>query len=100
MQSPILHLNNSMKDAHRLMQIHKDVGGTGQGRRYGLDVLNKSGVMFVAAAWEAFVEEVATQAIDHILDEANSHDQIPLPIRKAAAKSTKMTVWESVGRKL
>ncbi|MHA3025496.1 HEPN domain-containing protein [Chromohalobacter israelensis] len=102
MDSPVLHLKNSMKDARRLMQIHKDVGGTGQGRRYGLDVLNKSGVMFVAAAWEAFVEEAATQAIDHILDEAESHNQVPLPIRKAAAKGLEthkndLKVWDLAG---
>ena len=100
--SPILHLNASMKDARRLMQIHKDVGGMGQGRRYGLDVLNKSGVMFVAAAWEAFVEEVATQAIDHFLKKAKSHDVIPLPIRKATAKGleehkNELKVWDLAG---
>ena len=84
--SPILHLNERMKDARRLMEIHKDVGGTSQGRRYGLDILNKSGVIFVAAAWEAFIEEVATQAIDYFLKNAKSHSDIPLPIRKATAK--------------
>ncbi len=100
--SPILHLNASMKDARRLMEIHKDVGGTGQGRRYGLDVLNKSGVMFVAAAWEAFVEEAAAQAIDHFLKEATSHADIPLPIRKATAKGleehkNELKVWDLAG---
>lgn len=102
MTSPILHLNESMKDARRLMKIHKDVGGMSQGRRYGLDVLNKGGVMFVAAAREAFVEEVATQAIDHVLKMVKSHDDIPLPIRKATAKGLKehkneLKVWELAG---
>ena len=102
MASPIHHLNQSMKDARRLMKIHKDVGGTGQGRRYGLDVLNKSGVMFVAGAWEAFIEEVATQAIGHILENVTSHDKIPLPIRKATAKGleadkNELKVWDLAG---
>jgi hypothetical protein len=102
MKSPIRHLNESMKDARRLMEIHKDVGGTGQGRRYGLDVLNKSGVMFVSAAWEAFIEEVAIQAIDHILKKAPSHDKVPLPIRKATAKGlegdkNELKVWGLAG---
>lgn len=102
MTSPILHLKESMKDARRLMEIHKDVGGTGQGRRYGLDVLNKSGVMFLAAAWEAFVEEAATQAIDHFLNSASSHNDVPLPIRKATAKGLEehkdeLKVWELAG---
>ena len=102
MISPIRHLNESMKDAKRLMEIHKDVGGTGQGRRYGLDVLNKSGVMFVSAAWEAFVEEVAVQSVDHFMNEANSHNDVPLPIRKATAKGlesdkNELKVWDLAG---
>jgi len=102
MTSPIVNLGESMKDAKRLLQIHADVGGTDQGRRYGLDVLNKSGVLFVAAAWEAFVEDVATQAIDHILSEAKDYRSIPLPIRKAAAKElaedkNDLKVWDLAG---
>jgi hypothetical protein len=102
MTHPIHHLNKSMKDARRLMEIHKDVGGTGHGRRYGLDVLNKSGAMFVAAAWEAFVEEAAVLAINHILDKAKSHNDVPLPIRKATAKGleqdkNELKVWDLAG---
>ena len=88
-----------MKDAKRLLEIHSDIGGNEQGRRYGIDVLNKSGVMFVAASWEAFVEDVAIQAIDHILNSSKDHSSIPLPIKKATAKGLKedkndLKVWE------
>ena len=91
-----------MKDAKRLLEIHSDIGGTEQGRRYGIEVLNKSGVMFVAAAWEAFVEDIATQAIDHILSKSADHSSIPLPIRKAAAKGleddkNELKVWDLAG---
>ena len=103
MPHPIVNLTESMKDAKRLLEIHSDVGGTEQGRRYGLDVLNKSGVMFVAAAWEAFVEDVATQAIDYILSVAKDYTSIPLPIRKATAKGleadkNELKVWDLAGR--
>ena len=102
MPSPITNLSQSMKDAKRLLQIHSDVGGTDQGRRYGLDVLNKSGVLFVSAAWEAFVEDTAIQAIDHILDVASDHLSLPLPMRKAAAKAlekdrNELKVWDLAG---
>lgn len=93
---------DSMKDVKRLVEIHADVGGTDQGRRYGLEVLNKSGVIFLAAAWEAFVEDLAIQAIDHILAKAKSHADTPLPIRKAAAKAlaedkNELKVWDLAG---
>ena len=102
MPSPIVNLAESMKDTKRLMEIHADVGGSEQGRRYGLDVLNKSGVMFVAAAWEAFVEDIAVQAIDHILEKATDHTKVPLPIRKASAKGLEfdkndLKVWDLAG---
>jgi len=86
MPSPITNLKESMKDAKRLLQIHSNIGGSEQGRRYGVEVLNKSAVLFVAASWEAFVEDVATQAMDHILNEAKNHESIPKVIRKAVAK--------------
>lgn len=99
MPSPIVNLNQSMEDAKRLLEIHADVGGTAQGRRYGIEVLNKSAVIFIAAAWEAFVEDIATQAIEHIVNEAKDHSSIPLPIRKAAAKGleddkNELRVWD------
>lgn len=99
MPSPIANLKKSMRDVIRLLAIHAQIGGTEQGRRYGIEVLNKSAVIFAAAAWEAFVEDIATQAIDHILSEAADHSSIPLPIRKAAAKGleddqNELKVWE------
>lgn len=102
MPSPIVNLNNSMADVKRLLEIHADIGGTEKGRRWGITVLNKSAVLFVAAAWEAFVEDVATQSIDHILSQANDHESIPLPLRRAAAKKleehpNEIAVWELAG---
>ena len=91
-----------MADAKRLLEIHADIGGSEKGRRWGIDVLNKSAVVFVASAWEAFVEDVATQAIDHIIANATDHEVVPLPVRKAAAKSmeehlNELEVWKLAG---
>lgn len=102
MPSPIVNLKESMADARRLLKIHSDIGGSEKGRRWGIDVLNKSAVIFVAAAWEAFVEDVATQAIDHILQKADDHSSIPLFIRKAVAKKLEqnpheLKVWDLAG---
>ncbi len=102
MPSPIVNLKESMDDARRLLKIHSDIGGSEKGRRWGMDVLNKSAVIFVAAAWEAFIEDVATQAIDHILQQANDHSSIPLSIRKAVAikleqNPHELKVWELAG---
>jgi len=102
MPNPITNLTESMRDVKRLMQIHSDVGGTTQGRRYGLDVLNRSGVVFLAAAWEAFVEDVALQAINHILSVAKNPKAIPLSIRKGVARYVQdskhdLKAWDLAG---
>lgn len=103
MSSPISNLTESMRDVKRLTEIHSDVGGTAQGRRYGLDVLNKSGVVFLAAAWEAFVEDVALQAVDHILNVAKGPKSIPLSIRKGTVKYVEgikhdLKAWDLAGK--
>ena len=96
------NLKESMEDAKRLLEIHADIGGTDKGRRWGVEILNKSAVIFVAAAWEAFVEDVATQAIDHVIAKSDDHETVPLPIRKAAAKNleshlNELEVWKLAG---
>lgn len=91
-----------MEDASRLIDIHTHMGGSEAGRRRGFEVLNKSSVIFLAAAWEAFVEDVATQAIDHLIAKAKDHLSIPLSVRKATAKQIKehkheLSPWDLAG---
>lgn len=102
MGSPILNLVESMNDAKRLMEIHKDIGGSKSGRRYGLDVLNQSSVIFLSSAWESFIEDVVTQSIDHIIDKAPNHNILPNKLLKMAAESLKadphdLRIWDIAG---
>jgi len=41
--------DKNAKDVKRLLQIHADIGGDAKGRRYGLEVLNKSAVVLITA---------------------------------------------------
>lgn len=102
MASPIVKLKANMKDVERLLEIHENIGGTAKGRRYGMEVLNKSALLFACANWEAFVEEVAIQAIDHIIIRAADYNSLPKPLLKAAAKQLKedkneLKVWGLAG---
>ena len=102
MPSPARNLVRNLEDVRRLLAIHTDIGGEGQGRRHGVEVLNKSGVVFIVAAWEAFIEDVAIQATDHLLRHATDPSTLPLPIRKAVAKSLsadkdELAVWKLAG---
>jgi hypothetical protein len=57
-----------MTEVRRLLQIHGQLGGTGPGRRWGSEVLNKSAVVLLVACWEAYLEDLVTHAFDESLN--------------------------------
>jgi len=57
-------------DIDQLWTIHEDWSevGTGAGRRpTEVEVLNRAAIVFVAACWEAFVEDLVLEALDHLI---------------------------------
>lgn len=87
------------KDIERLLQLHAQVGGTGQGRRYGLEVLNKSAIVLITAFWEAYCEDIAAEALAHVVKNAKSSDVLPNELKKQLAKELKgalhdLEVWK------
>lgn len=49
--------------------------GTARGRRFDLEVLNKSAIVLITSYWEAYCEDIAAEALDH----AQAEDQMPGP---------------------
>jgi hypothetical protein len=89
----------NVQDVERLLQIHSQNGGTGKGRRYGLEVLNKSAIVLITAFWEAFCEDLAAEGLEHLVREASSADALPIALKKQIAKELKekinqISVWE------
>lgn len=86
-------------DIDRLWEIHTQVAGAGAGRKHEVEVLNRSAIVFITACWEAYVEDVATEAFDFLLKEATSAAQVPAKVRTLASKELKdapdeKRVWE------
>lgn len=79
-------LAENMRDIARLVEIHEAVGGTKRGRRYRLDVLNRSGIVLLVASWEAFVEDLAGYALGRILATATKPSQFSQEILLAASR--------------
>ena len=77
------------RDVQRLLDLHKDTGGIAQGRRYGLEVLNKSAIVLLTSFWEAYCEDIAAEALAHIVTHAASADKLPIELRKLVANSCK-----------
>jgi hypothetical protein len=73
------------EDVTRLLQIHADVGGDAKGRRFGLEVLNKSAIVLITAIWEAYCEDIAAEALAHIVAHAKSSATLPKEFKKRLA---------------
>jgi len=78
--------DKNCKDIQRLLEIHADVGGDAPGRKWGLEVLNKSAVVLMCAFWEAYCEDLAAEGLAHIVKHAKSADALPELLRKQIAR--------------
>lgn len=92
-------LDENLKDVERLLKLHEQEGGNATGRRYGLEVLNKAAVVLITAYWESYCEDIAEEALEHIVSHAPSSDALPKEIKKIIAKELKgnlseIAVWD------
>ncbi len=87
-------------DVDRLLDIHTRIGGTGPGRRHDVEVLNKGGVVLLTAFWEAYCEDLAAEALQHLITNSANAGVVPLELRKLVAKEFKkqgahdLAAWE------
>jgi hypothetical protein len=90
------------EDIERLLELHEQHGGVQPGRRFGLEVLNKSAIVLITSFWEAYCEDVAAEGLNHIVEKASTSDQLPVDLRKLIAKDLKadvhdLRVWDLAG---
>lgn len=81
--------DKSAQDVQRLLEIHADVGGDAKGRRFGLEVLNKSAIVLITAVWEAYCEDIAAEALEHLIDHTPSASALPKELKKRIASDIK-----------
>jgi hypothetical protein len=82
------------RDIERLLELHKQKGGTQRGRRFGLEVLNKSAIVLITSFWEAYCEDVATEGLNHIIQHTKNANGLPKELRKTIAKDLKEDLHE------
>lgn len=91
--------DRNVKDVDRLLEIHADVGGDAQGRRFGLEVLNKSGIVLITAIWEAYCEDLAAEALEHLVTNVPSGSALPKELKQKIASDIKadkndLAMWD------
>jgi len=89
----------NVKDVERLLEIHADVGGDAKGRRYGLEVLNKSAIVLITAVWEAYCEDIAAEALEHLVNNVSSGSALPKKLKKKIvtdieAEENELAMWD------
>lgn len=78
--------DKNCEDINKLLGFHELSGGSSPGRRYGLEVLNKSAVVLICAIWEAYCEDIAAEGLENIVNDATSADNLSEDIKKQVVK--------------
>ena len=91
--------DKNAKDINRLLELHEATAGTDPGRKYGVEVLNKSAIVLITAFWEAYCEDIAAEGLEHIVEHAESAKALPDELKKIIAKKLKneqhdLAVWK------
>jgi RiboL-PSP-HEPN len=91
-------LSNSA-DISRVFEIHKLLGGSNPGRRRRLEVVNKAAVVLITAIWEAFCEDLAAEALTHLVEHSKSPLSLPMDLRRRIARELakdrhELAVWQ------
>ena len=87
-------LDENLKDVERLMALHAQEGGAAPGSRDNLEVLNKSAVVLITSYWEAYCEDIAAEALEHIVLNTPSASGLPVEIKKLVAREIKNSLNE------
>jgi hypothetical protein len=95
------HLNNfisNLKEVYRLADIHTAVTKPGPGRKHNVEILHKSTVVLLVACWEAFVEDLAENALSAVIAVATDPLVIPAEVRdRIATKLQGPKAWDLAG---
>ncbi len=87
---------------HRLFTIHEGITGDRPGRRYNVEVLNKSAFVFITAYWEAYIEDICREFSSFLVSSSNDHKNFPQKGRLAATRKLlenkdERKVWDLAG---
>jgi hypothetical protein len=90
------------EDIDELQQIFADVTEASPGRRRRLGAVHKSAIVLLTAFWEAFCEDIAAEALQHLVTHAPDAQALPLELRKQVARElagdkNALAAWKLAG---
>lgn len=81
-----VRFRNNRKDIDTLWLFRKELQRDAA-REIRLEVLHRAAFVFIAACWESYVEDVATDAFDFLLQGASTPDVFPAKVKALATKN-------------
>ena len=94
----IRQLKENLDEVGQLLEIHTKVAGAGRGRKYDVEVLNKSAIVLLVACWEAFVEDLAETGLRALLSSASDHSVLPdAVLERIASRNAGKAAWNLAG---
>lgn len=96
------NLQSNREQVRRLLEIHGIVAGEGAGYKHNVEVLHKSAIVLLVASWEAYIEDLATNAFEALLASAKDHSTFPADVLTSASAALKKSqdnreVWKLAG---
>lgn len=85
----VLAWRKNIAEVDRLLSIHTQVSGNRPGRKRDVQVLNKSALILLLACWEAYVEDMAKNSFEFMLDSATGPTVFEDYVLAIAAKEIK-----------
>jgi hypothetical protein len=90
------------EDIDELLRIHADITGESPGRRRKLGPLRELTIVLLTAFWEAFCEDLAAEALRHLVTHAPDAQALPVELRKQVARDLEadkntLAAWKLAG---
>src|SRR5487761_296315 len=96
--------DKNLADVARLLELHRQEASDSPGRKFGLEVLNKSAIVLITSCWEAYCEDLAEEALNCIVEHAKDSNALSKEIKKIISKDIKkddneLSVWDIADNK-
>ncbi|MDE2024496.1 MAG: hypothetical protein KGL00_01190 [Gammaproteobacteria bacterium] len=92
------NLVENVKEVDRLTDIHSLITTKGRGRKHNVAVLHKGSIVLLVACWEAFIEDLANAALEHMISAAKDYSIFPgAVLDRVGSKCSGPNAWKLAG---
>ena len=89
----------NVEDIHQLLELQEPLNLADDQSAANFEVLNKSAIVLLTAFWESYCEDIASEGLEHIVQNSSSSADLPTSLKKQIATEIKnapneLEVWK------